>query len=114
MIQHTCVSGVMFGGFVLCAEAYWCNIALAGSLHSVAGEEFVKGTGDEAPNTQLMYTRHGTMANTRLSEWAGDYVKTFLGRSSCMVKMCPKLPLYGSAKKKSFWGGRKTQEPKIP
>ena len=37
-----------------------------------------------------------------------------LGGSSCMVKMRPKLPLHGTAKKKSFWGGRKTQEPKIP
>ena len=36
-----------------------------------------------------------------------------LGGSSCMVKMCPKLPLYGTAKQKSFWGGPKTQEPKL-
>ena len=36
-----------------------------------------------------------------------------LGGSSCMVKMRPKLPLHGTAKKKSFWGGPKTQEPKI-
>ena len=36
-----------------------------------------------------------------------------LGGSSCMVKMRPKLPLHGTAKKKSFWGGPKTQEPKL-
>ena len=37
-----------------------------------------------------------------------------LGASGCMVKMCPKLPLRGTAKKKFFWGDPKTQEPKIP
>ena len=31
-----------------------------------------------------------------------------------MVKMRPKLPLHCTAKKQSFWGGPKTQEPKIP
>ena len=36
-----------------------------------------------------------------------------LGGSSCMVKMRPKLPLRGTAKKKFFLGGPKTQEPKI-
>ena len=36
-----------------------------------------------------------------------------LGGSSCMVRKRPKLPLHGTAKKKSFWGGPKTQEPKI-
>ena len=36
-----------------------------------------------------------------------------LGGSSCMVKMRPKLPLQGTAKKESFWGGPITQEPKI-
>ena len=40
-------------------------------------------------------------------------VLSILGGSSCMVKMCPKLPLHGTAKKKSFWGGPKTQEPEI-
>ena len=31
-----------------------------------------------------------------------------------MVKMCPKLPLCGTAKKNFVWGDPKTQEPKIP
>ena len=38
---------------------------------------------------------------------------TSLGGSSCMVKMRPKLPLHRTAKEWSFWGGPKTQEPKI-
>ena len=37
----------------------------------------------------------------------------YLGGSNCMVKMRPKLPLHGTVKKESFWGGPKTQEPKI-
>ena len=41
------------------------------------------------------------------------FVLSYLGGSSCMVKMRPKLPLHGTAKKLSFWGGPKTQEPKI-
>ena len=42
-----------------------------------------------------------------------DLLNNNLGGSSCLVKMRPNLPLHDTAKKKSFWGGPKTQEAKI-